>query len=614
MPLTVRANLATQWQGFNGNVTAPMYSFSSAPGSGMFHAGTGNVGMSINGTEVAQVTTNSLVLNGSLVTPLPTMFKNVLINGDMCIMQRGPPAANIGGSNATAYTLDRWFVSGGGTANNQISQVLSELSGFQYAVRCQRPSGVTNINNIIIGQSLETIATVPLQGKTMTLSYYIRAGNTLNGTVTAYVGSGTGVDQAPGIQLTSLAWTGQSQIVNATITPSTSWTRYTHTFQVPSNSQELVICFVKTNTGTAGANDSFDVTGVQLEHGAVATTFEQRPFATELALCQRYYTKSYNTNTPPGSLTENGVLAVVTPGTNAVWTPVFKQTMRQTPTILVYAPNTGAQGNCNEIQASTNYAVNIYTIGTQGFYAYTGSLPARTISSLIHYTADAEISTIIVTSNMILYLDAANSTSYPGSGSTWYDLMLLSNATQSATGVTFVPNEPRYFSYNGSTGYHDMTMTNTAGAWAHTISFWFQINTATTQCVPFMTSGALNSLYLNYPSANQHTWSFNSNDLYFPYTLVANRWYHICLTYNGGIANTTNKLAYVNGVNVGMVVVTGGTTALNITANSGMQIGRRTSGDLYFPGKIGEFIVYNGALTAAQALQNFTARRSYYGV
>jgi hypothetical protein len=54
-----------------------------------------------------------------------------------------------------------------------------------------------------------------------------------------------------------------------------------------------------TPTGTAGGFDYFDITGVQLEKGTVATPFEVRPFATELALCQRYYHRTCNTGTVP---------------------------------------------------------------------------------------------------------------------------------------------------------------------------------------------------------------------------------------------------------------------------------------------------------------------------
>ena len=47
-------------------------------------------------------------------------------------------------------------------------------------------------------------------------------------------------------------------------------------------------------TGTAGADDSIYITGVQLEKGSTVTSFDYRPYGTELALCQRYYEKTYS--------------------------------------------------------------------------------------------------------------------------------------------------------------------------------------------------------------------------------------------------------------------------------------------------------------------------------
>ena len=67
MPLTIRGNLASQWQGFNGNVSAPMYSFSSAPGSGVYHAGAGNIGVSVNGTSGLLVSANGVTVQGHTI-------------------------------------------------------------------------------------------------------------------------------------------------------------------------------------------------------------------------------------------------------------------------------------------------------------------------------------------------------------------------------------------------------------------------------------------------------------------------------------------------------------------------------------------------------------------
>ena len=59
--------------------------------------------------------------------------------------------------------------------------------------------------------------------------------------------------------------------------------------------------------GTSGA--TFYITGVQLEKGSTATSFDYRPYGTELALCQRYFEMSNNIGTAPGAATTVGFLA-----------------------------------------------------------------------------------------------------------------------------------------------------------------------------------------------------------------------------------------------------------------------------------------------------------------
>ena len=53
-------------------------------------------------------------------------------------------------------------------------------------------------------------------------------------------------------------------------------------------------------------NATFQITDVQIEEGTIATPFERQPIGAELALCQRYYEKSYDLTTAPGALTTNG--------------------------------------------------------------------------------------------------------------------------------------------------------------------------------------------------------------------------------------------------------------------------------------------------------------------
>lgn len=103
-----------------------------------------------------------------------------------------------------------------------------------------------------------------------------------------------------------------------------------------------------TKSGCVGANSCVDwistdaatfyITGVQLEVGSFATTFDRRPFAIELELCQRYYEKSYNVGTLTGSSTLVGTTLGIAVGTTYVAgvSNAFKVVKRTTPTVTLF--------------------------------------------------------------------------------------------------------------------------------------------------------------------------------------------------------------------------------------------------------------------------------------
>lgn len=99
------------------------------------------------------------------------------------------------------------------------------------------------------------------------------------------------------------------------------------------------------NTNATIKFSSGTVSLVQLEEGSVATPFENRPIGTELALCQRYYEKSYELNVTPGTANSGQQGFYILSSTNgAVYaTCLFKITKRAIPTINLYSYN-GTQG------------------------------------------------------------------------------------------------------------------------------------------------------------------------------------------------------------------------------------------------------------------------------
>jgi hypothetical protein len=221
---------------------------------------------------------------------------NPVINGGFDIAQRGTSVSI--GASANGYTLDRWFVGTGAnqamTMSQQATGDTTNLPNIQYCARVQRNSGQTGAGATGFDGSLETINSIPYAGKTVTVSFYARAGANYSPTsslLNLQLLSGTGTNQ----NVSLAGYTGSSTLINQNATLTTTWQRFAWTGTVPTNATELAIRFIATWAGTAGAADYYEVTGVQIDLGtyvaATAPTFRRAggTIQGELAACQRYY-------------------------------------------------------------------------------------------------------------------------------------------------------------------------------------------------------------------------------------------------------------------------------------------------------------------------------------
>ena len=331
-----------------------------------------------------------------LQNPLPaSIASNRIINGAFDVAQRGTTYAL---TNAVVYgSVDRWNVwQGGASAAGIANQVASGLDTFRYALKLGRNSGSALTNTFNVLTALETANSISLQGKTVTLSFYAKAGANFSATsnninVTLYTGTGT--DQSAA---TVSSWTGTATPISTTQAITTSWVRYSFTATLGATVSQIGVLIVYTSTGTAGADDNLYITGVQLEEGASASAFERRSYGTELALCQRYYYR-----TPIVSAGSLGTVNVTSATTSVTNTPFHTQ-MRITPTSLeqsgtagdytVYsggvgracsavvtysASTTAREGVCVATVASgqtTGHSGFIYSTATAGYFGWSAEL------------------------------------------------------------------------------------------------------------------------------------------------------------------------------------------------------------------------------------------------
>ena len=220
---------------------------------------------------------------------------NPVINGGMDCWQRGTSFSAAAGAGYT-YTADRWcFTSGANqalTITRQATGDTTNLPNIQYALRFQRNSGQTGTATIYHFSSFESVNSIPFAGKTVTMSFYAKAGANYSQSSN---GLGCGVNTGTGTDQPYFSMTGSASPLSTTVTLTTTWQRFVVTGTIGATATQLAPWFTFTPTGTAGANDWYEITGVQIDLGtytaSTAPTFRrsQGTIQGELAACQRYY-------------------------------------------------------------------------------------------------------------------------------------------------------------------------------------------------------------------------------------------------------------------------------------------------------------------------------------
>lgn len=387
--------------------------------------------------SAAAVTTPKIAANAVTLDKLtqssgPFTLRNRIINGGLDIWQRevtftlAPTGAR--------HTADRWrgdFANGRGTAT---------ITRQQFDYNIGLPAGIVTKNYIRYTTSSDFALSATtgfsqfafhnenvknFYGKTFTISFWARASQP-NAVVGLHFNSNFGTGgSSPGF----------ARHPNATlqhIPLTTNWTKIVHTFSVPLSSG---ITYGPDNTstfnfginfGTRGnhtvdavyntdiipvPNCNYDFAQLQLEEGTVATPFEERPISIELALCQRYYCKSYQLDQFPGYAEHDQGVGFLgqeilsdynTVARNFGGYAPFPVEMRAVPTIRLYEVNGGVLGRVSYPNLADS---NIWRGGmtasranTRGFCEITGSplsisgaWPAHGAAANFQYTAEAEL-------------------------------------------------------------------------------------------------------------------------------------------------------------------------------------------------------------------------------
>jgi hypothetical protein len=233
----------------------------------------------------------------------------------------------------------------------------------------------------------------------------------------------------------------------------------------------------------------------------------------------------------------------------------------------------------------------------------------------------------IVTSNLILCLDAINSKSYPGIGTAWTDLSGRGNNGTLTNGPTYSSVNGGSIVFDGIDDFVSVTPINRLNT--TTLDIWF--NTSSVSINTFIRQ-YLYTQQRNPPTLATYTYQerqgihIAGNVFHFQYlntdnvditlqsisTISANTWYNLVATLDG----TTPKM-YLNGVQLTTTILEEktNTTSKAITVNQAF-VGRRgdIEGEDLFGGNIASVKDYNRALSATEIAQNYNALRGRFSI
>jgi hypothetical protein len=212
----------------------------------------------------------------------------------------------------------------------------------------------------------------------------------------------------------------------------------------------------------------------------------------------------------------------------------------------------------------------------------------------------------VVASNLVLCLDAANTKSYPGSGTTWTDLSNINTGTLT-NGPTYSGTNNGSILFDGTNDF--VSIPNNAAlqftsTQAFTLSVWMRPTVLQNKWVGVVTKSrdSANAWYgIWLDPSNRITWGGFPNNLFGPTATTG--WQNVVIS-----QDATNKYIYVNG---SLSLTSSGVG--NANGSNPMYVGRGTV-DECFGGNVSNVSVYNRLLSADEVAQNFNALRGRYGI
>lgn len=353
-------------------------------------------------TALTLGTDQSATFAGAVNAPNTFSFKNRIINGAMVIDQRNA-GASVTPANG-AYTLDRWRATLTQSSKYSVQQNAGSVTppvGFTNYLGSTSLSAYSVVSGDIfcISQNIEGLNLLDFawgtaNAQTITLSFWVRS--SLTGTFGGALQNNGSTRSYPFTYTISSANTWEQKTITITGDTSGTWlttngiglsvlfglgggSSFSGTAGSWTSSDFRTATGATSVVGTSGA--TFYITGVQLEKGSTATSFDYRPYGTELALCQRYYEVIGGNSGGFPSLQSYGAAAA-----SYAQSMSFNVAKRAAPTMAVVGTWTVTNSSQPTADAASTTGFRIYAVAT-----LLGRCIFETTNSSNYITASAEL-------------------------------------------------------------------------------------------------------------------------------------------------------------------------------------------------------------------------------
>jgi hypothetical protein len=348
--------------------------------------------------------TQAVALAQQASTGVSPGFRNRIINGGMTIDQRNAGAAVTISSNGSSYLTDRFRADAPVDQSMTFQQQTSVIpTGFSYALKVTAGTATTNASNqpllaqFIEGFNMADLGFGTANAKTITLSFWVRSSltgtfgvcfennNADRGYIASYTINSANTFEYKTITIagdTSGTWETTNQRGLAVFFDLGFGTTYSSAASTAWANVERGLTGGTKLAANTGA--TWFITGVQLEVGSTATSFDYRPIGTELALCQRYYETSYNQGSTPQVVPTNTAnsYTFLSSGSNTIgggsgtaqqtMGPYFyKVTKRAVPTLTIYSYTSSTTGVASNGWTGSDLAASTGSLGDNYAYGFT---------------------------------------------------------------------------------------------------------------------------------------------------------------------------------------------------------------------------------------------------